>query len=783
MGSHSVTDSAASSKNVATVPGVVSSVQEAERSAAVKLGAILASGSHPFDFTDVQMKTLQTVLETYLLPADDEEEFQRAFLAGGITGKGGAPTLSEAASGDVEKYATAPPSQFISIPDALELLGLMARPDQINAIRTFLTILSTPISSYIVTGVFSSVLDMSEKDRVRVLRNLRTSRLGPLRNVAESFKSLAMVTAYGVPLRDETGNVSHPLWKTVGYQRHPKLERPLPDDLWRPTFVQLFQDQAAALTVAEPATLHCDVVIVGSGAGGGLVAAELTKEGYNVIVLEKGRYNHPTELSYEEADCYKQLYEAAGGLLTEDGGIRIAAGSTFGGGTFVNWSASLRLPYKTREEWAKKYDLPYFTSDEYNKSLDAVCSRLGVGTDAIQHNIPNSLLMKGCQKLGMPCVSIPQNTAGKPHTCGFCGLGCPYGEKQGAHVTYLRDAAETGKARFVENCEVEKIQHHRGRATGVEGKITDPNTGLSRKIIVKAKKVVSSAGSINTPALLLRSGFRNPNIGKHLRLHPVSFIFGVFRDRTEPVNPWSGSIMTALSTAADDIHEDGYGAKLEIPTMHPALFAMSLPFYSPSRHRAMMANYHYTVPIIALCRDSDSSTGTVTVNSRKGADGTTTYTRHITYNLGSKDQLTMAAGVEAALKLLIAAGATQIFTTQPGLDPFDIPRGGDVLNTPEFAAYIDSVRRFGFQSTWTPMICAHQMGSCRIAGDAHRGACDPHGRTWEMRDCYVADASLFPTASGVNPMITTYSLAYMVAQTIKKDLQELSLVSATSAKL
>lgn len=406
-------------------------------------------------------------------------------------------------------------------------------------------------------------------------------------------------------------------------------------------------------------------------------------------------------------------------------------------------SASLRLPAKIREEWATKYGLPYFLSRDYNNALDAVCDRAGVGSSAISHNKCNQLFMEGSRRLGMPHGVIPQNTAGKPHRCGFCVFGCPYAEKQGTHVTFLRDAAESGNARFVHGCTVDKVLRARGKAIGVKGTITDKDTGRSYPFVVNARKVVVSCGSLQTPTLLLRSGLRNPNIGRHLRLHPCTHVFGVFRDTEEAVKPWSGSIMTAVGTCSENVHGDGYGAKLECCAMHLSMYGTCIPWRSAEDHKTLLAQFDRIVPIVVIARDSDATDGQVKID-KTGAP-------RIHYAVAPKDQLSITAGVETGLKTLIAAGATEVFTNQLDVPPFVVNKenSANVLTSKEFGSYLDRVRRWGYRPTVSPLFTAHQMGSCRMAGDPSKGACNPEGQTWEVQGLYVADASLFPTASGV----------------------------------
>jgi hypothetical protein len=155
----------------------------------------------------------------------------------------------------------------------------------------------------------------------------------------------------------------------------------------------------------------------------------------------------------------------------------------------------------------------------------------------LKHNKANSLLLEGCRKLGYPTKDIPQNTGGHQHSCGWCGFGCRFGEKQGTMMTFLHDAKNHG-AQFMQDTFVERVLVHKGKAVGVVG-YQD-----GRKVTVNAGKVIVAAGSIHSPALLKRSGLQNKNIGRNLHLHPVCYAFGKF---DEQIDCYQGSIMTAVS--------------------------------------------------------------------------------------------------------------------------------------------------------------------------------------------------------------------------------------------
>jgi choline dehydrogenase-like flavoprotein len=252
---------------------------------------------------------------------------------------------------------------------------------------------------------------------------------------------------------------------------------------------------------------------------------------------------------------------------------------------------------------------------------------------------------------------------------------------------------------------------------------------------VRCRAVVAAAGAIETPALLLRSGLTNPNVGRGLRLHPATAVFGIFDDE---IRPWEGTLQALYS---DELRflDGGYGVKYETVPLHPALLTAALPWESAGQHAALMASLPRLSLIAVIPRDSGSG------RVRIGRDGEPI----ATYRLGDDDARRLSAGVDGAGRVMAAAGAREIFTanarTQRWADGFPAD------------AY-----RFG--PGRGSLYSFHMMGSARMGGSAERSAAAPSGETWEVRNLVVADGSAFPTASGVNPMITIEAIAHLNAR-------------------
>lgn len=204
--------------------------------------------------------------------------------------------------------------------------------------------------------------------------------------------------------------------------------------------------------------MECDVVIVGSGAGGGVMAATLSKQGLKVIVLERGPYFAAGDITTLEGPGMLHMYEKGGTQATDDGGVALIAGRVLGGGTAVNWSVCFKTPDNVRDEWAMGHGLGLFTTERYDRAMQAVWERLRVQPATDQHSPQNLILQAGAEKLGFRHGTLDRNCA-SDHYCGWCSYGCPTGKKQSTAETWLVDAVRTNHAVVISNCTVERVLH------------------------------------------------------------------------------------------------------------------------------------------------------------------------------------------------------------------------------------------------------------------------------------------------------------------------------------
>ncbi|MBZ0284385.1 MAG: GMC family oxidoreductase N-terminal domain-containing protein [Anaerolineae bacterium] len=572
-------------------------------------------------------------------------------------------------------------------------------------------------------GAFS---ELSLEERTAVLHSWAESRLPQARKLFQSLKRLTLFLFYAVMPEDN----ANPTWPGLGYTHLPHRA----DDAPRPI---------KPLEISGDTTLYTDVLVIGSGAGGGVVAAELSASGQDVIVIEKGPYYAEQDFHGRELESMEKLFERHGSLTTADLSMMVLAGSALGGGTTVNWSASLRTPDYVLKEWETEYGFTGASSREFQTSLDAVLKRMNVNTDESVPNRNNAVLEKGCRALGYEVSVIPRNVKGCEE-CGFCNFGCSFGAKQGTLKTWLQDAYNQG-TRILVGARVERVLHRRGLAYGAEVR-TQAADGKFHRVTVQAKRVVVAAGSLHTPALLMRSGLTNGSIGANLHLHPVTVTYGLF---DEPITPWQGPPMTRLAGQFANLDGRGYGVRLETAPVHPGIAALSMPWRSGRGHKRLMGRLNHMANIIVITRDYHS--GHVTVD----AHGEPV----LHYNLHPYDARHLMRGTLEALRIHVAAGAAEV--SSPHNDQI-VYKQGENLD-----AFLAQVESRGFRANSFTLSSAHQMSSCRIGGDSALGAVDPSGETYEIRNLFVMDGSILPTASGVNPMVSIMATAHYLAQGLK----------------
>ena len=494
-------------------------------------------------------------------------------------------------------------------------------------------------------------------------------------------------------------------------------------------------------TTVRGGELEGDAVVVGSGAGGAVAAAELAEAGLSVIVVEEGPYQPTEAFTGDDLAMVRQLYRE-GGLTAALGRppIQYAEGRCVGGSTVINGAMAWRTPERVIERWRRDQGLPGFTPERLEPWFERVERFLSVsGQDPGSIGRDQELLRAGAEKLGWRVVDN-RRAQGHCGGCNRCLFGCPSRAKQSTLVSYLPRAMAFGAEVYADS-RVSAVRRRGGRAAGVTGAVLGGDGGPPRPFSVSASAVVVAAGAIQTPALLARSGVRSPSrrLGHGLALHPGAQLTAVF---DEVVEGWKG---VHQAYQVRQFEDDGViMAAVNLP---PSLVARSLPLHGAALGRAME---DYPRMVTAGVLVEDTTTGRVrTVRGRPVP----------TYPVSDRDLRRVVDAIGRLGELLFAAGARRLYL------PFG--DGGRVVDGVDGLARAtrDLPPRRSFE-----LLTVHLMGTAAMGGDPRRHVCDPLGRVRGTPGLYVADASLCPSPVGVNPMETIMMLASRCAVAVGEDL-------------
>ena len=624
----------------------------------------------------------------------------------------------------------------------LDVAGLLTQalagepPETLARFRQLLGLLGSPSFGLMIAGRPLGFVKMTPPQRERVLQKMAGSPLPFLRQAFQALKRPVLFIFYGAPVLSTT-NGENPSWSAIGYtpNRRPAAARAVPKPI-------------STLPVNGDVELSADVVVIGSGAGGAVVAAELAASGSDVIVLEMGDYLNEGDFTGNEAEMMPRLYLGHGLLATSDLGINVLAGSCLGGGTVVNWSDSLRTPPEVLQEWERGHGLEGVAGSDYQRGFDVAEHRIGVSTNDSVPNANNAELKTGCEAIGYHWDYIPRNASGCEQRCGGCQYGCPLGRKRSALLTFLQDAYDSG-ARFIAGCRVERVLVSGSRAVGVEARTARGG----HRIVVRASKVVVAGGSVESPALLLRSGLDNPNIGRHLRLHPVAVVAGFY---DHPIRAWDGSPQTIKTDQFAHLR-GAYGFRIEMAPALPGTIASGTAWEGGLQHKMQMLRAANAAIFFVLTRDTGE--GRVQVD-RSGRPV-------IRYWPDRVNEGFLVKGMQEITRIAFAGGAVAVSTTHSSPLRLESDEGRPgAMGGARLESFLSLIDRRGVVPNRLPLFSAHQMGSCRLGADRKSSVADPYGQVHGVKGLFVADASGFPTASGVNPMLSVMALAHRVAQRV-----------------
>ncbi len=647
----------------------------------------------------------------------------------------------------------------IDLPELI--MDRLAAGDRLVARRLgwALSLINHPLTAPLVGGTVFGFSRLSPDAQQSAMTRWERSRIGLRRRMYQAFRRLILTVGYS----DRRSS------KAIGFEgpfhlRKPKVawEGPLPATNDKNPNGTIARGQVSdpgdepevpdgvtqGRSLREETTVRAGVCVIGTGAGGAVVAARLAEAGHDVILLEEGGYWTAADFTEREDEMVPRLYAEGGTRGTTDLSISILQGRAVGGGTTVGWMVMLRTPDRVLEEWALRHGTQGMSPADMAPIFELIERETHSGTLPDEaHSPQNRLILDGARQLGWSAFGATLN-ARDCVRAGFCGMGCRYNAKKGALLTFIPRALAVG-ARLYSDVRVNRIDVvERGGPAPlklVRARVLDRATGRLRgRLTVEAPIVVLAAGAVGTPAVLERSGLKAGGIGKYLRLHPTSFVIGRHRQKVY------GSAGVPSSSVCDhflDGDGDGYGFWIESPPLYPAMTAVAIPGFGGG-HREFLRAFPNLAALLVQVRDGrgPESSGEVSV-SRKGRP-------RIRYRLRDDDRRQLLAGLKAAARLQFVGGAEEVFTlhthghpitTESAIDQFDLwPSGPNQLG----------------------LFSSHVTGTCRIGTDPKTSGCLPDGQVHGIRGLYVADGSLLPTAPAVNPQETIMAVATVIARGI-----------------
>lgn len=493
----------------------------------------------------------------------------------------------------------------------------------------------------------------------------------------------------------------------------------------------------------SPLSMDVDVVVIGSGAGGAVVARELARDGRSVVVLEEGGH-HPLEeyRSFSPSQSLRTLAREAGlGLamgLGDTPVMSVMAGKCVGGSSVLTGGVCFRIPDDVLHEWSTELGLEGMTPDALDEHFSELEHDLSVSVvPESMRSRSTELFVEGAERLGIRMKSLRRNTSGCKGA-SRCNFGCPNGAKMSVDVSVLPEATRHG-AVIVSDALVEKIDVQRGVARGVRGRFLDARTGEpSVPFEVRARVVVVACGSMHTPILLKRSGLGTRHVGRHLTLHPAFRVGALFDER---VDGWDGAMQSVYSD-----HFADEGLTLVGIYTAPSILAAAFPGVGRA-HRRMVRSMPNLAFFGAMIHD-DGGGRVMRWLSREPL---------VTYRMSPRDRHRMWRGIEILGEMAFAAGAREVLLPIFGAEP--------IKSRSELHALIASpppARRVESMSF-------HPLGSAKMSATPEAGVVRATGETWSVKNLFVADGSVLPSSIGVNSQLPVMALALRIAKGIAAD--------------
>jgi choline dehydrogenase-like flavoprotein len=489
-----------------------------------------------------------------------------------------------------------------------------------------------------------------------------------------------------------------------------------------------------------PLSLCADVVIVGSGASGAIVARELARAGLAVIVLEEGGHHAPAEYSkFSPTRALRTLAREAGlGIAVGLGDtplMSVMAGRCVGGSSVLTGGVCFRIPDDVLHHWSTELGIAEMTPDALAPYFEEIERDLSVTTvPESMRSRSSELFVEGADKLGIPMKPLRRNA---PNCKGAarCNFGCPNNAKMSVDVAVLPEACARG-AMIVSDALVEEIEVEGSAARGVRGRLLDGETGEPRlRFDVRARAVVVACGALHTPGLLQKSGVATKHVGRNLTLHPAFRVGALF---DEQVDGWDGAMQSVYSD-----HFAGEGLTLLGVYTAPNILAAAFPGVG-REHRRIVQSLPQLAFFGAMIHD-DAGGRVRRWLAREPL---------VTYRMAERDRARLWRGIGILGEMAFAAGAREVLLPIFGATPIARPEDLRAL-----VAAPPPARKVECMSF-------HPLGSARMSATERAGVVRPSGESWRVDKLFIVDGSILPTSIGVNSQLPVMALALRLARAI-----------------
>lgn len=494
--------------------------------------------------------------------------------------------------------------------------------------------------------------------------------------------------------------------------------------------------------------LQADVIVVGSGSGGAIAAYELARAGKKVIILEAGRYVPSASFKEDLADSMQRMFQDYGLQTNSTGDLILLQGAVVGGSSVIDATIFERLPAAVLKEWQKDHGLENLTAEDMKVHYEKIESRLAAHENE-PHEINDcaNIVVRGCESMGWSWKPLTRNVRQCALT-GHCISGCASDRKQSMLVTHLPWAIANG-AEIFSDARVDFVNTRNGRASGVEGRIIDPDTKqLVATFVAEAQLVILAAGAVQTPVILQKSGIGQLGdmVGRNLSVHPSVSVIGKF---AEAVYGWRGAL---TGVQVNEFHRKDTGYVLmESGLAAPMQLISQGELGEGDAHIRFMEDYKNFAALNVFVHDHGQGYVHWVGDPYTGE-------KRVEWNLSRDEFDDFKAGLKSAGRIMFAAGAVKVH-----LPAYHIASANNVF---ELDKAVDSIE-YGSLGLYTLRMLAYEpQGTCRMGKDPFTSVVNPYGETHEVKGLFITDASILPTETTTHAHLTVCALSSYIVDSI-----------------